>query len=69
MTLYTNADKAKCATREAAMRRSVYPKRVAEGRMSREIALREIAIMSEIAEDYRKAAAQDEAHRTDRSGL
>jgi hypothetical protein len=49
---FTDLDKLKAVTREVAMRRRVYPRFVAEHRMTQEGADREIAIMVEIAEDY-----------------
>jgi len=52
--LMTEHDKHACAVREAKMRRRVYPRWVAQGRMTQEQAEREIATMEAIAEDYRK---------------
>lgn len=52
MSRFTSEDKRRAAAREAALRRNVYRKRVAEGRMRQEDADREIAIMDEIAADY-----------------
>jgi hypothetical protein len=43
----------KCAEREVAYRRRVYPRLVADHRMSREQAGREIALMEAIAEELR----------------
>lgn len=37
-----------CATRELSMRRNVYPRRIAEGRMTQALADREIARMAAI---------------------
>jgi len=51
----TNLQKMRCAERELAMRVRVYPRRIAEGRMSETKAREEIALMEEIAADYRKA--------------
>ncbi|HWE19653.1 MAG TPA: hypothetical protein VG758_21130 [Hyphomicrobiaceae bacterium] len=47
---YTTADLVKCAEREVAYRRRVYPRLVADERMPRERADREIAMMEAIAE-------------------
>ena len=58
-TLFSVADLAKCAKREAGMRARVYPRWVADGRMKRETADREIAMMERIAADY-TARADDE---------
>jgi len=46
---FKTEDLVKCAEREVAYRRRVYPRLVAEHRMSREHADREIAMMEEIA--------------------
>ena len=45
----------KCAAadREVAQRRKVYPRLVAEGRMTQAFADQQIAIMQAIADDYR----------------
>ena len=53
MTDYTDEDKLKAAEREVKMRRRVYPRWVADGKMTQVQADREIAIMEAIAEDYR----------------
>lgn len=50
---FSDEEKRQCAEREAKMRRRVYPRWVADGRMKQEQADREIAIMDEIARDYR----------------
>jgi hypothetical protein len=50
---FTDEVKAKCAEREARIRREVYPNRVYTKRMSQQLADREIAIMDEIAAEYR----------------
>jgi hypothetical protein len=49
---FTDEEKAKCALREAAWRRRVYPNSIAKGRMTQEQANREIAMMDEIAAEY-----------------
>ncbi len=53
----TPAEKLKSVERELGMRRQVYPRRVAEGKMKQEAADREIAVMEAIADDYRKILA------------
>lgn len=53
---FTPHDKLKCAARELALRRSVYPKWVRTGRMKADDANREIAVMEAIVADYRQAA-------------
>lgn len=42
-----------CASREVAMRQRLYPRWVAEGRMTREKAAREVDLMQEIVERLR----------------
>jgi hypothetical protein len=49
---FTDEEKAKCALREAAWRRRVYPNAVAKGRMTQAQADREIAMMDEIAAEF-----------------
>lgn len=56
----TDAEKAACADREVKMRRRVYPRWVAGKKMTQAQADREIALMAEIAEDYRTLSAQQE---------
>lgn len=50
---YTDEDKLEVADREVKMRKRVYPRWVEAGRMTQAQAERQIAIMSEIADDYR----------------
>jgi hypothetical protein len=57
--LYSAADLARCAEREVAMRRRVYPERVAIKRMSQALADREIAMMETIAAMLRKQAESE----------
>jgi hypothetical protein len=51
--MFTDRDKWQAAERELNMRRRVYPNWVASGRMSQQEAERQIALMNEIADDYR----------------
>ncbi len=60
MTNFTNRDKADCADREAKMRLRVYPNRVADGRMTQQLADKQIAMMQAIAADYRALAEAEE---------
>lgn len=53
MNTFTSKDKYLAASREVAMRRSVYPGLISRGRMTNDEAERGIAVMSQIAEDYR----------------
>lgn len=55
-TTFTADDKRAAAEREAKMRRRVYPRWIAEGRMTQTMADREIAIMDAIAADYAEKA-------------
>lgn len=48
----TAADKLACAKRELKMRERVYPRWVADGRLTAEHAAREIAAMAAIVTDY-----------------
>jgi hypothetical protein len=50
---FTNEEKADCAERELRWRRRVYPRRIDKGSMTKVQAEREIAMMTEIAADYR----------------
>lgn len=51
--MFTDTEKREAAEREAKMRRRVYPRWVADKRMTQEAADRQIALMDEIAADYR----------------
>lgn len=53
MSKYTDQQKYEAAAREVRFRERVYGRRVAAEKMTKEQADREIAIMKEIAEDYR----------------
>jgi len=50
----TEHDKMRCAERELALRRRVYPGRVRAGTMTEKMAEHEIKCMEAIVEDYRK---------------
>ena len=52
--MWSAREKYSCAQRELVLRIRVYAKQVAQNKMSRENAGREIALMSAICEDYRK---------------
>jgi hypothetical protein len=52
MTDFSDADKLKSLKREVALRERVYPKRVAEGRMTQQQAAHELDIMRAIVADY-----------------
>jgi hypothetical protein len=51
--MFTATEKRECAEREFKMRLQVYPRRVADGKMSAAKAERELAVMAAIIEDYR----------------
>ncbi len=51
----SDAEKYECAKREVRMRKRVYPRWVAQGKMTQAQADREIAIMEAIAADYAPA--------------
>jgi hypothetical protein len=62
--MITNREKAECAEREVKQRRRVYPRFVADGRMTQDFADKQIATMEAIAADYRRMAdAEDAAGR------
>jgi hypothetical protein len=50
----TDAEKLKCLEREIAMRKRIYTRFVDIGKMTRDKAEREIAIIEAIANDYRE---------------
>jgi hypothetical protein len=56
---FTASEKHWVAAREVEMRKAIYPSRVTHGTMSQSQADRAIAIMQEIADDYRKLADKE----------
>jgi hypothetical protein len=50
----TKTDKLRCVERELRMRKKVYPRWIAEGRMTQQQAEHEIDCMAAIAADYDK---------------
>jgi hypothetical protein len=56
---YSYEQKLKAVERELALRKQVYPGSVKLGRMKQTEADFQIAVMEEIAADYRKAVARD----------
>lgn len=56
---FSARDKFACALREATMRGRVYPRWIESGKITKEKADRELAIMQTIAEDYRDAADRE----------
>ena len=59
---FTHAEKRACLERELKMRRRVYPRWVAAGKMREEDADREIACLRAILVDYREPSLFDAAH-------
>jgi hypothetical protein len=57
--MFTNEEKFKEARRELAYRQFVYSKRVAEGSMKAAQAEKQIALMTEIMEDYLALAEKE----------
>ena len=55
----TNADLSACAEREAKMRRRVYPRWVADGRMTQAKAVAETAMMDHMAGHFRALAEKE----------
>jgi hypothetical protein len=55
----TAIQKAEAAERETKYRKRVYDRQVEAGKMTREFADRQIAIMQEIADDYRELAKKE----------
>lgn len=59
ITIFSNESKAACAEREFKLRKRVYPTRIENGRMSKDMAHREAALMAEICREYRAKADAD----------
>jgi hypothetical protein len=58
--MFTDREKWQAAERELNMRRRVYPNWVASGRMTQQLAERQIALMEDIAADYRARIMESE---------
>jgi hypothetical protein len=56
---YTADQKHRAILREISWRKRVYPRRVAEGKMSAQLAHDEVMIMEEIARDYAALADKE----------
>jgi hypothetical protein len=56
------AEQIKCVIRELGMRQSVYPRRIAAGKMKQDDAKREIETMHAVLQTLRRVEADDE-HR------
>lgn len=59
MPKFSNAEKAQELKRELGMRRHVYPRRVADGKMQQAAADRSIALAEDMLADYERLAAID----------
>jgi hypothetical protein len=59
MSEVSNAEKLRCVERELKMRRSVYPRWTAAGKMSAPQADHEIKVMSAVVDDYRAAVEKE----------
>lgn len=59
--MITDREKAECAEREVKQRRRVYPRFVADGRMTQAFADRQTEVMEAIASDYRERADREDA--------
>ena len=57
--IITATDKLACAERELKMRRKVYPRWIADGRLSAGKAAHEIAAMEAIVADYSRLSEKD----------
>jgi hypothetical protein len=55
--MFSAKEKAQVARRELERRQRTYPKRVEAGYMDQVVAIRELAVMSEIVRDYEAVAA------------
>jgi hypothetical protein len=55
---YTDAEKLKEIEREITIRRKIYPSWIAQNRLSYATAEKQLAILQEIAEDYRTSVNQ-----------
>jgi hypothetical protein len=58
--MFTARQKLECIEREIKYREWVYPRRVAEGKMTQGQADKQLGLMEEIAEDYRDQVEVDE---------
>ena len=58
--MFTTSEKLQCAEREVGYRKRVFARLVEQGKMKQELADKQIAIMSEIADDYRRQVVEEE---------
>jgi len=59
MSEVSNAEKLRCVERELKMRRNVYPRWTAAGKMNAVQADHEIRVMSAVVDDYRAAVEKE----------
>ena len=57
--LFTATEKLECVQRELALRKRVYPRRVATGKMTQPLADRQLALMEAIVADYEPLAKSE----------
>lgn len=62
---FSTKDKLSCARRELEMRKMVYPRRVASGRMTSYQEAREIALMAAIVQDYERLVDDERSGQSD----
>jgi hypothetical protein len=55
----SSAEKLRCVQRELNMRKRLYPRWVAAGKMQQSLAAFEIKLMEEIVEDYRRMVLEE----------
>jgi len=60
MKTYSNKEKYLAAARETALRKKVYPRWIQSGKMSEREAAHELAVMAEIAADYKQKSDKEE---------
>lgn len=57
---FSNKEKAAECSRELRQRRHVYPRLIADGRLSQEAAARQISLMEDMLQDYQQRAELDQ---------
>jgi hypothetical protein len=57
--MFAASEKLKCLEREIAYRKRVYARLVTEKKMTETLAIKQISIMEEIADDYRAPAERE----------
>jgi hypothetical protein len=57
--MFTATEKLKCLEREVVYRKRFYARMVAEKKMTEQLAIKQISIMEQIADDYRPMAEKE----------